>query len=373
MRGHGAERRGRALRADQRNFAADLRAERFGQPAAERHGVAALGQAREAALQHLVMDRRVGAEVGDGHAAHQHRFDPAVVAGHQRLFDQRRRAGHARRRARLRRDLAPVGEAAVIALDHRMAVQPDDLVEQLRAKAVHHAHHDDQRGDAEHDRDQADRGDEKDESLAPARQQVAAGDHPFIAGQQHWPALYGPAPAAQSGRSSWAVAESTQGAANRSARRRIAVTSGRTAISKLHETKAATATVRGLGSVPPLPQGKRRRERSCIKGADEQSSRRRPGRKRPGRLPFWQRISGANPCLGQKARPAAQRRPTTRLRRGGRVATGLAPRTNPPPARSAQGGEKSTRLAKPAVPEPAGAAGPSSSRGRRSVYRGKLN
>ena len=35
-----------------------------------------------------------------------------------------------------------------------MAVQPDDLVEQLRAEAVHHAHHDDQRRDAESDRDQ---------------------------------------------------------------------------------------------------------------------------------------------------------------------------------------------------------------------------
>ena len=46
----------------------------------------------------------------------------------------------------------PVGPS-----DHGMAVQADDLVEQLGAKAVHHAHHDDQRGDAKRDRADAER------------------------------------------------------------------------------------------------------------------------------------------------------------------------------------------------------------------------
>ena len=63
-----------------------------------------------------------------------------------------------------------------IALDDGMAVEADDLVEQLGAEAVHHAHHDDQRGDAERDRDQADRGDEEDEPLALAGKQIAPGD-----------------------------------------------------------------------------------------------------------------------------------------------------------------------------------------------------
>ena len=72
-------------------------------------------------------------------------------------------------------DLLPVGEAPVIALDDGVAVQADDLVEQLGAKAVHHAHHDDQRGDAERDRDQADAGDEEDEALALAREADSAG------------------------------------------------------------------------------------------------------------------------------------------------------------------------------------------------------
>ena len=65
--------------------------------------------------------------------------------------------GHSRRLARGFGDLLPVGQAAVVALDHGMAVEADDLVEQLGAEAVHHAHDDDQRGDAERDRDQADR------------------------------------------------------------------------------------------------------------------------------------------------------------------------------------------------------------------------
>ena len=63
--------------------------------------------------------------------------------------------------------LLPVLEPAAVGLDDGVAVEPDDLVEQLGAEAVHHAHHDDQRGDAEHDRAEADPGDERDERLAP--------------------------------------------------------------------------------------------------------------------------------------------------------------------------------------------------------------
>ncbi len=84
-----------------------------------------------------------------------------------------------------RGDLAPVAQLPAIALHHGMAVQPDDLVEQLGAEAVHHAHHDDQRGDAEHHRDEAEPRDDGDERLALARQQIAAGDHAFVARQEH--------------------------------------------------------------------------------------------------------------------------------------------------------------------------------------------
>ena len=82
-------------------------------------------------------------------------------------------------------NLLPVGQAAVIALDDGVAVQADDLVEQLRAKAVHHAHDDDQRGNAERNCDQADAGDEEDESLALAGKQIAASEHPLGAVEDH--------------------------------------------------------------------------------------------------------------------------------------------------------------------------------------------
>jgi hypothetical protein len=64
-----------------------------------------------------------------------------------------------------------------------MAVQPGDLVEQLGAEAVHHAHHDNQRGDAEHHGDEAESGDDGDERLAAAWQEVAAGNHPLVTRQ----------------------------------------------------------------------------------------------------------------------------------------------------------------------------------------------
>src|SRR3546814_86022 len=82
--------------------------------------------------------------------------------------------------------LPPVVQPSAIALHHRMAVEADDLVEQFGPKAVHHRHHGDERGDAEHHGHKADRGDEEDEAFAlPAGDKVALGDHPFIAGQDH--------------------------------------------------------------------------------------------------------------------------------------------------------------------------------------------
>ena len=51
-------------------------------------------------------------------------------------------------------------------------------------EAVHHRHDDDQRGDAEHDADEGEAGDDRDEGLAPARTQIAAGKHPFEPGER---------------------------------------------------------------------------------------------------------------------------------------------------------------------------------------------
>src|SRR5438045_6683087 len=66
-----------------------------------------------------------------------------------------------------------------------MAVQAHDLVEQLRAEAIHHAHDDDQRGHAERYREQADAGDEEDEAFAWPRQQITTGEHALGAVEDH--------------------------------------------------------------------------------------------------------------------------------------------------------------------------------------------
>src|SRR5262245_5964117 len=70
-----------------------------------------------------------------------------------------------------------------------MAVQPEDLVEQLLAEAVHHRHHDDQRRDAEHDAEEREARDDRNESLTPPRAQVAQREHPFEAREGPGPGL----------------------------------------------------------------------------------------------------------------------------------------------------------------------------------------
>jgi hypothetical protein len=100
--------------------------------------------------------------------------------GEERLFDQRGGAGDAGRLLRFFQHRAPVAQLAAIALHHAVPVQSGDLVEQLGAEAVHHAHHHDQRGDTQHHGDKTEPGDDGDERLAPPGQQIAAGDHPFV-------------------------------------------------------------------------------------------------------------------------------------------------------------------------------------------------
>ena len=81
-------------------------------------------------------------------------------------------------------DLGVVGELGVHRLQDEVAVEAEDLVDELGAEAVHHRHDDDQRRDAEHDAEEGEAGDDRDEGLAPARAQIAPGDHPFEAGER---------------------------------------------------------------------------------------------------------------------------------------------------------------------------------------------
>ncbi|MHC2692588.1 hypothetical protein ACVME9_005079 [Bradyrhizobium liaoningense] len=76
-------------------------------------------------------------------------------------------------------DVLPVGQRRFQWLDQDVAVEPQDLVEQLFAEAVHHGHHDDQRRDAQHDAEKGEPGDDRDESLLPPRPQIARRQHPL--------------------------------------------------------------------------------------------------------------------------------------------------------------------------------------------------
>ena len=69
-------------------------------------------------------------------------------------------------------------------VDDDVAVEPEDLGEQLVAEAVHHRHDDDEGGDAQHDAGEREAGDDGDEAFLAARPQVAARDHPLVGGER---------------------------------------------------------------------------------------------------------------------------------------------------------------------------------------------
>ena len=87
-------------------------------------------------------------------------------------------AGHLRD---ARRHVGIVGELRIHRLDDEVTVQPEDLVDELLAEAVHHRHDDDQRHDADHDAEQRQEGDQEAGGVLAARPHVACGDHPFEA------------------------------------------------------------------------------------------------------------------------------------------------------------------------------------------------
>ena len=151
-----AERGRAALRVDDGDRVADPRAEVLRQPRADRDlAGAGLQRRRGCPPSPCGCSRRMSSAVLPRTSIASTRPLKVASSGCSISGEARITPG---RRARPRSStLLPVVEPAAVGLDDRVAVEPDDLVEQLGAKAVHHAHHDDQRGDAEHDRDQADR------------------------------------------------------------------------------------------------------------------------------------------------------------------------------------------------------------------------
>src|SRR6202035_1880036 len=60
-----------------------------------------------------------------------------------------------------------------------MAVEAENLVQQFVAEAVHHGHHDDQRGDAKHDAQEGETGDDGDKSFLATCPQIASRQQPL--------------------------------------------------------------------------------------------------------------------------------------------------------------------------------------------------
>jgi len=60
-----------------------------------------------------------------------------------------------------------------------VAVEAQNVAQQLRPKAVHHRHDDDQRGDPQHDAEEREAGNDGDEAFPAPRPQVTPGKQPF--------------------------------------------------------------------------------------------------------------------------------------------------------------------------------------------------
>ena len=76
------------------------------------------------------------------------------------------------------------GKHATVITNDDVAVQPENLVEQLLAEAVHDGHDDDKRGDAEQDAKKREASDDRDEAFLAPGTQVAQSQHPFERGKR---------------------------------------------------------------------------------------------------------------------------------------------------------------------------------------------
>ena len=172
------ERRDVAARRDQRDLHAGDEPHLLGQPRADDDAVPAVVMLERAVGQGLRDDGQ-RFEVRRAHAAHEHAVGNAARRCHHLAVIGGCRADHARNGHYAFCHRVVVGDVAIIALHHHVAVEAQDAGEQIVAEAVHHRHHDDQRGDAQRDADERNDGDDRDERLFALRPQIAQRDHPL--------------------------------------------------------------------------------------------------------------------------------------------------------------------------------------------------
>ncbi len=140
-------------------------------------------EAFQRTLLDVLRDRRHVVEVLSADPAHEN------TRGIERRGRQRLAIDHRRRQADPLHGIdplghfLPVGQRRFLRLHHEVAVETENLVQQLLAEAVHHRHHDDQRRNPQHDAEEREAGDDGNEALLAARAQVARRQHPLEGGE----------------------------------------------------------------------------------------------------------------------------------------------------------------------------------------------
>ena len=137
------------------------------------------------ARQHMIAHRVQRLQIRLTDAAHEAAGRLPCPSAQQNLaIDHRNHRDDIRDLADLAGNVVVVGKLAAGAIHAEMAVEAEDAREQVHLEPAHHAHHDDQRGDAERDADQRKDRDDGDEALASPGAQIAAGDRAFE-GSEH--------------------------------------------------------------------------------------------------------------------------------------------------------------------------------------------
>ena len=155
----------------------------FGELGADRDALARV-EPVERALGDMGADARQAPQVPFADAAHENAGRAERRRGEGLAFDQRQRQRHAGNLGDAARHRVVVGERRVDALQEHVAVEADHLLHQIVAKAVHHRHHHDQRGDAEHDAEEGEAGDHRNRPLRAPRAQIAQRHHPLEGGER---------------------------------------------------------------------------------------------------------------------------------------------------------------------------------------------
>ena len=179
-----AERRRGPLGGQQVDLVAGLDAEGFGQAPADGDARAVV-EALQAAALDVARDGADLVEVLAPDAAHQHAAAGAAIGRRGEglpLHQGNRRPDPGDLRQALGQ-VGIVGEELVDRRDEDVAVDADDLRQQLGAEAVHHRQHDDQRGDAEGDAEEREERHHGDAAAPAPGPQVAPGDDPLEPGE----------------------------------------------------------------------------------------------------------------------------------------------------------------------------------------------